>query len=82
MRHVYSTCGSESSSAHHLICKSFYFFNCRGYLGPGGLEQDGRYFNCTGGAAGYIDRVIFGSSHIYQNPTSKVVYASECVFGV
>ena len=44
----------------------------RGYLGPGGLSEDGQHMNCTGGAAGYIDRVILGSAHIYQNPTSKV----------
>lgn len=43
-----------------------------GYLGPGGLEQEGHYFNCTGGAAGYIDRKVFGDSHIYQSPTSQV----------
>ncbi|BFZ02813.1 hypothetical protein BsWGS_05851 [Bradybaena similaris] len=47
-----------------------------GYLGPGGLEQGGIHFNCTGGASGYIDRTFFGSSHIYQNPTSAEIYLS------
>ena len=28
--------------------------------------------NCTGGAAGYIDRTIFGAAHIYQTPTCRV----------
>lgn len=45
----------------------------RGYLGPGGLSENSSHFNCTGGASGYIDRQIFGSDHIYQNPTSKVL---------
>uniref|UniRef100_A0A2C9JQJ3 Heparan-alpha-glucosaminide N-acetyltransferase catalytic domain-containing protein n=1 Tax=Biomphalaria glabrata TaxID=6526 RepID=A0A2C9JQJ3_BIOGL len=48
----------------------------RGYLGPGGLEQSRQYFNCTGGASGYIDRLFFGEKHIYQSPTSQEVYKS------
>lgn len=44
-----------------------------GYLGPGGRHDGGKYFNCTGGAAGYIDRLILGA-HCYQHPTSKSVY--------
>lgn len=48
-----------------------------GYLGPAGLHLDGIYnASCVGGAAGYIDRVLFGTNHIYGNPTSKPVYAS------
>ncbi|XP_076868848.1 heparan-alpha-glucosaminide N-acetyltransferase [Brachyhypopomus gauderio] len=46
----------------------------RGYLGPGGIGDFGLYPNCTGGAAGYIDRWILGDKHIYQNPSSRVVY--------
>jgi heparan-alpha-glucosaminide N-acetyltransferase len=41
-----------------------------GYLGPGGYHKSGKFSNCTGGAAGYIDRFIF-RNHIYsktQNP--------------
>ena len=45
-----------------------------GYLGPGGLHDGGKFSNCTGGAAGYIDRVIFGDSHIYNWPTAKQVH--------
>ncbi|XP_053559177.1 heparan-alpha-glucosaminide N-acetyltransferase [Bombina bombina] len=45
-----------------------------GYLGPGGIGDFGNYSNCTGGAAGYIDRVIFGEDHIYQHPSSNVIY--------
>uniref|UniRef100_A0A0B6YUR6 Uncharacterized protein n=1 Tax=Arion vulgaris TaxID=1028688 RepID=A0A0B6YUR6_9EUPU len=48
----------------------------RGYLGPGGLDQGGIYFNCTGGSAGYIDRTVFGWFHIYMHPTSMEIYDS------
>ncbi|XP_012538131.1 heparan-alpha-glucosaminide N-acetyltransferase isoform X2 [Monomorium pharaonis] len=45
--------------------------NCpTGYLGPGGASHYGKFPNCTGGAAGHIDRLVFGS-HMYsktQNP--------------
>ena len=49
-------------------------FCCRGYLGPGGLAEHGKYFNCTGGAAGYIDRLVLGESHLYGGATFKVIY--------
>lgn len=49
----------------------------RGYLGPGGIGDMGLYANCTGGAAGYIDRWLLGESHIYQNPSSRVIYATR-----
>ena len=38
----------------------------RGYLGPGGDHEYGRYANCTGGAAGYIDRLVFGPNHMLK----------------
>ncbi|KAK3583018.1 hypothetical protein CHS0354_005660 [Potamilus streckersoni] len=44
----------------------------RGYLGPGGLANFGGNANCTGGAASYIDRQVFGVNHIFQSPTCKV----------
>uniref|UniRef100_A0A8B9MUS7 Heparan-alpha-glucosaminide N-acetyltransferase n=1 Tax=Accipiter nisus TaxID=211598 RepID=A0A8B9MUS7_9AVES len=43
----------------------------RGYLGPGGIGDFGSYPNCTGGAAGYIDRLLLGEKHIYQHPSSS-----------
>lgn len=46
----------------------------RGYIGPGGLQDDSKYANCTGGAAGYIDKMVFGETHMYQNPTCKELY--------
>ncbi|XP_043274378.1 heparan-alpha-glucosaminide N-acetyltransferase-like [Venturia canescens] len=45
-----------------------------GYLGPGGYHLRGKYANCTGGAAGYIDRLLFGS-HMY-NKTNNPIYGS------
>ncbi|XP_011647528.1 heparan-alpha-glucosaminide N-acetyltransferase-like isoform X1 [Pogonomyrmex barbatus] len=45
-----------------------------GYLGPGGYHQFGKFVNCTGGAAGYIDRLVFGS-HMYSR-TQNVVYGT------
>ncbi|XP_064638984.1 heparan-alpha-glucosaminide N-acetyltransferase-like [Lineus longissimus] len=46
----------------------------RGYLGPGGIAENGTNFNCTGGAAGYIDRTIFSNAHMYGHPTCARVY--------
>lgn len=47
----------------------------KGYQGPGGMEYSGKFFNCTGGAAGFLDRKILGTSHLYQWPTSKQVFS-------
>ncbi|XP_047433945.1 heparan-alpha-glucosaminide N-acetyltransferase isoform X2 [Mugil cephalus] len=49
----------------------------KGYLGPGGIGDMGLYPNCTGGAAGFIDRWLLGESHIHQTPTSRVIYATQ-----
>ncbi|XP_068797262.1 heparan-alpha-glucosaminide N-acetyltransferase isoform X2 [Struthio camelus] len=49
----------------------------RGYLGPGGIGDFGKYPNCTGGAAGYIDRLLLGEKHIYQHPSSSVLYQTK-----
>ncbi|XP_068232603.1 heparan-alpha-glucosaminide N-acetyltransferase-like [Palaemon carinicauda] len=45
-----------------------------GYIGPGGLHDGGAYSNCTGGAAGYIDRLVLGDAHVYKHPTCAKVY--------
>ncbi|XP_067382880.1 heparan-alpha-glucosaminide N-acetyltransferase isoform X3 [Channa argus] len=48
--------------------------NCpTGYLGAGGIGDNGLYPNCTGGAAGYIDRWMFGDN-MYRYPTCKEMY--------
>ncbi|XP_023288330.1 heparan-alpha-glucosaminide N-acetyltransferase [Orussus abietinus] len=57
---------------HTLITFLLPVPNCpTGYLGPGGYHLYGKYANCTGGAAGYIDRFIFGN-HIYNNTHNPV----------
>lgn len=64
-----------------LLTFMLYVPDCpRGYLGPGGLHMHSNFTNCTGGAAGYIDRFIFGEKHIYQHPTSETVYQSTQPF--
>lgn len=45
-----------------------------GYLGPGGLDEYGKYYNCTGGVSGYVDKLILGKDHMYANPTCKTIY--------
>ena len=51
-------------------------FPGRGYLGPGGLASGGRFANCTGGAAGYLDRRLLGS-HMYHQPTAQSIYNTD-----
>lgn len=48
----------------------------KGYLGPGGLHNKSSNVNCTGGAAGYIDRVVFGKNHLYHDGSATSVYQS------
>ncbi|XP_077158887.1 heparan-alpha-glucosaminide N-acetyltransferase isoform X3 [Paroedura picta] len=52
----------------------------RGYLGAGGIGDHGKYPNCTGGAAGYIDRLLLGEKHIYQHPSASVLYMTTVPF--
>jgi len=46
----------------------------KGYIGPGGLADQGMYPNCTGGMALYWDVSFFGINHIYKSPTCKSIY--------
>ncbi|XP_045492742.1 heparan-alpha-glucosaminide N-acetyltransferase [Colias croceus] len=49
--------------------------NCpAGYLGPGGKHDDWVAPECSGGAAGYIDRLLLGKSHMYQHSDARRVY--------
>ncbi|TNM99731.1 hypothetical protein fugu_012764 [Takifugu bimaculatus] len=50
-----------------------------GYLGAGGIGDHGLYPNCTGGAAGYIDRWMFGDN-MYRYPTCKEMYQTTQPF--
>ncbi|KAF2901701.1 hypothetical protein ILUMI_04480 [Ignelater luminosus] len=62
---------------HNLLTFMLSIPNCsKGYLGPGGYHDNGKHMECTGGAAGYIDKVILGN-HRYQYPTIKSIYKSE-----
>ena len=45
-----------------------------GYLGPGGLSDYSEYWNCSGGAAAYIDDLILGKGHQYKYPTHIQLY--------
>lgn len=51
-----------------------------GYLGPGGIQEGGRFNNCIGGAAGYIDRAILGQSHMYQRGRALALYDEKTPF--
>ena len=46
----------------------------RGYLGPGGISEGGKYFNCTGGIHRWLDVHVFGYNQIYHHPTCKELY--------
>ncbi|XP_006622066.1 heparan-alpha-glucosaminide N-acetyltransferase-like isoform X1 [Apis dorsata] len=61
-------------TTHTLITFLLPISNCpKGYFGPGGeYHFRGKYMNCTAGAAGYIDRLIFGN-HTY-NHTENFLY--------
>ena len=54
-----------------------------GYIGPGGLGDQGQYPGCTGGAHRYIDINFFGIAHIYHgndgngNPVSAATCAAR-----
>ncbi|XP_053114737.1 heparan-alpha-glucosaminide N-acetyltransferase isoform X2 [Hemicordylus capensis] len=52
----------------------------KGYLGPGGIGDFGKYRNCTGGVAAYIDHLLLGEKHIYQHPSSNVIYQTTVAF--
>lgn len=65
-------------AAHTSITFLLHVPGCpKGYLGPGGLAEHGKYFNCTGGAAGYIDAVLLTNKHTYGNPTCKEIYRTN-----
>lgn len=51
-----------------------------GYLGPGGAHRGGRYGNCTGGATGYIDRLVLGEGHMYASPEISAIYGATLPF--
>lgn len=51
-----------------------------GYLGPGGIHEGGKFNNCIGGAAGYIDRMILGENHLYRHGRALKLYDEKTPF--
>lgn len=49
----------------------------RGYNGPGGISEEGKYFDCTGGIHRWIDIRVFGYNQIYHHPTCVELY--DCI---
>lgn len=68
---LFKPCCMASHCSAVLSFKCAFYFPS-GYLGPGGIGDLGKYPHCTGGAAGYIDRLLLGDSHLYQHPSSTV----------
>lgn len=59
-------------------------FSLSGYLGPGGLHDDAKHFDCVGGAAGYIDRMILKEPHLHHSATvyKSGPYDPEGILGI
>ena len=49
-------------------------------MGPGGIHNNSKHANCTGGAAGYIDRLLIGEQHLRWLRNVHVVYRTSVVF--
>ena len=63
--------------AHFGYSDFSFFLFYSGYLGPGGLHLSSSFpGECIGGAAGYIDRLILTTDHIYNHPSAKSIYLS------
>ena len=45
-----------------------------GYTGPGGIHNNSVNFDCIGGAAAHIDKLVLGKNHIYGYPTAREIY--------
>lgn len=50
------------------------------YIGPGGLYGNAQEPNCTGGAAGTIDRLLLTERHMYQHAHIRHVYGTTQAF--
>ncbi|KOB75916.1 putative heparan-alpha-glucosaminide n-acetyltransferase [Operophtera brumata] len=59
-------------AAHSVITFVIHHPDCpAGYLGPGGKHDDWAAPECSGGAAGYIDRLLLGAAHLYQHSDAR-----------
>lgn len=66
------------ASIHTILTYVMKIPDCpRGYLGPGGLADYEAHKDCTGGAAAYIDRIIFSSDHLYRGSSARHVYENS-----
>jgi len=45
-----------------------------GYTGPGGIHNNSANYDCIGGAASYVDKMVLGETHIYKWPTAREIY--------
>lgn len=54
-----------------------FLFLLSGFLKAGGIQSDGAFANCTGGAAGYIDKIILGERRLWQNAPLRRMYKTE-----
>lgn len=43
-------------------------------MGPGGIQDEGKYENCTGGTTGYVDKLLLGEPRLWQNAPVRSVY--------
>ena len=48
-----------------------------GYTGPGGIHNNSMNWDCIGGAAAYVDKLVLGETHIYKWPTAREIYFPE-----
>eukprot|EP01130_Rhizamoeba_saxonica_P010656 TRINITY_DN4387_c0_g1_i1.p1 TRINITY_DN4387_c0_g1~~TRINITY_DN4387_c0_g1_i1.p1 ORF type:complete len:541 (-),score=72.74 TRINITY_DN4387_c0_g1_i1:35-1657(-) len=68
-------------AAHILVSFLLHVPGCgSGYLGAGGIGDGGSFENCTGGASGYIDNLVFTKEHMDGNPTTKQLYQTTTAY--
>lgn len=48
-----------------------------GYVGPGGETEEGKFENCTGGAASWLDKTILGSKHLYNDRELEKIFKTK-----
>lgn len=68
---------SSSVYVYFTFFWSYSSYCPNGYQGPGGLHINSTYFNCTGGAANELDRIILGANHLYRKSTAISVYHNQ-----
>ncbi|EEB11606.1 conserved hypothetical protein [Pediculus humanus corporis] len=66
---------------HVIITFTLHVPGCPlGYTGPGGLSNHSAFRNCTGGAAGYIDRLIITDNHMYHRGSFLKIFKPSVPF--